>query len=110
MLLSNGGGHTGGKLARVMRAMLVSMVVRQQGRPTVKTQNRADLLALKALIEAGKVTPVIDRTYPLGETPQAIGHVSEGHARGTVIISMVRPMPAEAVAAADTPALVGSPA
>jgi NADPH:quinone reductase-like Zn-dependent oxidoreductase len=91
-LLSNGGGHAGGKLGRVIRAMLVSMVVRQQGRPTVKTQNRGDLLALKALIEAGKVTPVIDRTYPLGETPRAMGHVSEGHARGTVVISMGQPV------------------
>jgi NADPH:quinone reductase-like Zn-dependent oxidoreductase len=43
---------------------------------------------LKGLVEAGTVTPVIDRTYPLIETPQAIGHVAAGHARGTVVITV----------------------
>ena len=68
--------------------MLVSMFVRQQAGPTVKTQNHDDLVALKELVEAGKVTPVIDRTYPLTETPAAIGHVAAGHARGTVVITV----------------------
>jgi NADPH:quinone reductase-like Zn-dependent oxidoreductase len=86
-LLSNGGGHAGGKLGRVMRASLASMVVRQQGRQSVKSQNRADLLALKELVEAGKVTPVIGGTYPLGHTPEAIDHVASGHARGTLVIA-----------------------
>ena len=66
-LISNGGGHADGKLGRTVRAMLASMVVRQQASPTVKTQNHDDLVALKGLVEAGKVTPVIDRTYPLTE-------------------------------------------
>jgi NADPH:quinone reductase-like Zn-dependent oxidoreductase len=87
-LISNGGGHADGKLGRTIRAMLASMVVRQQASPTVKTQNRDDLVALKALIEAGKVRPVIDRTYPLIQTPAAIDHVAAGHARGTVVISV----------------------
>jgi len=87
-LLSNGGGHTGGKLSRVIRATVASMFVRQQGKPTVKTQNRADLVALKELVEAGKITPVIDATYPLRETPRAIGHVAAGHARGTAVIAV----------------------
>ena len=68
-LISNGGGHADGKLGRTVRAMLVSMFVRQQASPTVKTQNHDDLVALKDLVEAGKVTPVIDGTYPLAETP-----------------------------------------
>ena len=68
------------------------MFVRQQGKPSVKTQNRADLVALKALIEAGKVTPVIDVTYPLRETPKALGHVGAGHARGTVVIAVGQPV------------------
>ena len=84
-LISNGGGHADGKLGRTVRAMLASMVVRQQAGPTVKTQNHDDLVALKGLVEAGKVTPVIDRTYPLTEAPEAIGHVAAGHARGTVV-------------------------
>ena len=66
------------------------MFVRQQGKPSVKIQNRADLLVLKELVEAGKVTPVIDGTWPLREAPKAIGHVAAGHARGTVVIAIDR--------------------
>jgi NADPH:quinone reductase-like Zn-dependent oxidoreductase len=66
------------------------MFVRQQGKPTVKFQNRADLLVLKELVEAGKLTPVLDATYPLAETREAIGHVGAGHARGTVVVSVAR--------------------
>jgi NADPH:quinone reductase-like Zn-dependent oxidoreductase len=87
-LISNGGGHADGKLGRTVRAMVASMVVRQQASPSVKSTNHDDLVALKALIEAGRVTPVIDRTYPLTETPAAIAHVAEGHARGTVVITV----------------------
>jgi NADPH:quinone reductase-like Zn-dependent oxidoreductase len=87
-LLSNGGGHAAGKLGRVLRASLASMFVRQQGRPSVKTQNRADLVALKELVEAGKVMPVIGGTYPLAQTAEAIGHVATGHARGTLVIAV----------------------
>jgi NADPH:quinone reductase-like Zn-dependent oxidoreductase len=88
LLLSNGAGHAGGALSRVIRLALVSMFVRQQGKPSVKFQNRADLLVLKELVEAGKITPVIDGTYPLRETPKAIGRVAGGHARGTVVIAL----------------------
>jgi NADPH:quinone reductase-like Zn-dependent oxidoreductase len=87
-LISNGGGHADGKLGRTVRAMLASIVVRQQASPTVKTQNHDDLVALKGLVEAGKVTPVIDRTYPLTDAPMAIGHVAAGHARGTVVLTI----------------------
>jgi NADPH:quinone reductase-like Zn-dependent oxidoreductase len=87
-LISNGGGHADGKLGRTVRAMLTSMVVRQQAGPTVKTQNHDDLVALKGLVEAGKLTPVIDRTYSMSEAPMAIGHVAAGHARGTVVLTI----------------------
>jgi NADPH:quinone reductase-like Zn-dependent oxidoreductase len=87
-LISNGGGHSDGKLGRTVRTMLVSMFVRQQASPTVKTQNRDDLVALKGLVEAGKVTPVIGGTYPLRETPTAMGQVAAGHARGTLVIEV----------------------
>jgi NADPH:quinone reductase-like Zn-dependent oxidoreductase len=87
-LISNGGGHADGKLGRTVRAMLASVVVRQQASPTVKTQNHDDLVVLKGLVEAGKLTPVIDRTYPLTEAPMAIGHVAAGHARGTVVLTI----------------------
>jgi NADPH:quinone reductase-like Zn-dependent oxidoreductase len=87
-LISNGGGHNDGKLARTIRTMLVSIVVKQQAKPSVKTQNPGDLVALKALVEAGAVMPVIDRTFALRETPQAIAHVAGGHARGTAVLSI----------------------
>ena len=45
-----------------------------------------DLGYVKILLEAGEVTPIIDRTYPLSETSQAISYVEEGHARGKVVI------------------------
>jgi NADPH:quinone reductase-like Zn-dependent oxidoreductase len=90
VLISNGGGHEGGKLGRVIRAAIVSAVVRQQGKPSVKFQNHDDLIALKDLVEGGKVIPVIDGTYPMREAPAAIGHVAGGHARGTVVIAMAQ--------------------
>ena len=101
-LISNGGGHADGKLGRTIRAMLASLVVRQQSAPTVKTQNHTDLVALKTLVEAGSIRPVIDRTYPLAETPQAIAHVAGGHARGTVVVTVARP--SAAVISPETPA------
>jgi NADPH:quinone reductase-like Zn-dependent oxidoreductase len=51
-------------------------------------ERREDLLELKELIEAGKVTPVIDRTYPLREVPEAIRYLEQGHARGKVVITV----------------------
>jgi NADPH:quinone reductase-like Zn-dependent oxidoreductase len=45
-------------------------------------------MVLKDLLETGKITPVIDRTYPLSETSQAILYLEEGHARGKVIITV----------------------
>jgi NADPH:quinone reductase-like Zn-dependent oxidoreductase len=87
-LISNGGGHTDGKLSRTVRTMIASIFVRQQASPTVKTQNHEDLVALKRLVEAGNVTPVIDGAYPLTGTAEAIGHVAAGHARGTVVITV----------------------
>jgi NADPH:quinone reductase-like Zn-dependent oxidoreductase len=87
-LLSNGGGHADGALGRVIRLAIVSTFVRQQGKPSLKVQNRADLQVLKTLVEAGKVLPVIDAAYPLRETPRAIGHVATGHARGTVVLAI----------------------
>lgn len=108
-LISNGGGHAGGKLARVIRSMVASMVVRQQARPSVKSTTRADLLVLKDLVEAGKVTPVIDGTYPLRETATAIGHVASGHARGTVVLTMDPPSSSSpATEMVETPAPVAA--
>lgn len=90
-LLPNGGGHSGGSLGRLIQASVTSMFVRQQGRPSIKFQNTNDLLALKGLIEAGKVRPIIDGIYPFANTSEAIAHVASGHARGTVVIKVASP-------------------
>ena len=80
------GGRWLGTMGSVIKTAAVSRFNRQQLGPTIKFPNREDLVALKGLIEAGKVTPVIDGTYPLSGTAQAIGHVGDGHAQGTVVI------------------------
>lgn len=82
------GGQWFGTTGTMLKTAAASMFGKQQLAPAIKFQNRADLLVLKRLIEAGKITPIIDRTYPLSQTGEAIGHVGEGHARGTVVISM----------------------
>jgi NADPH:quinone reductase-like Zn-dependent oxidoreductase len=87
-LLPNGGGHSGGGLGRVIKAHVAATFVRQQGRPSIKFQNADDLGVLKSLVEAGDITPVIDSTYPLSETPDAIERVAAGHARGTIVIAV----------------------
>ncbi len=89
-LLSNGapvGGWTR-PIGHFARASVVSMFVRQQGRPFDASPSKEDLAAVLELIEAGQVSPVIDATYTLSEGAAAIGHVVEGHARGTTVISM----------------------
>jgi NADPH:quinone reductase-like Zn-dependent oxidoreductase len=66
----------------------VSPFVSQRLRPVLGAANTLDLEFLKELIEAGKVRPVIDRTFPLSEAPSAIRYLNEGHARGKVVISV----------------------
>ena len=60
----------------------------QQGRLFVATPKKENLVVLKELIEAGTVTPVIDRTYPLKDFPEAFRYLDEGHARGKVVITV----------------------
>jgi NADPH:quinone reductase-like Zn-dependent oxidoreductase len=91
-LLSNGGPVGGwiGGVDRLAVATVQSLFVRQQLPPFGSSNNKADLIALKELVEAGKVTPVIDRTYPLAEAAAAIQHVREGHAQGKTVIAVNR--------------------
>jgi len=72
---------------RQIRALVLSPFVGQKLGTFISSPNHQDLIVLKELIEAGKVTPAIDRTYPLSESPQAIRYVAEGHARGKVVIT-----------------------
>jgi len=83
-----GGGRWFGGIDRQLRASMLSPFVSQKLGTFVAKANGEDLLVLKELIEAGKVTPVIDKAYPLSEVPEAIRHLQEGHARGKVVITM----------------------
>ena len=72
----------------VIKASVLSLFVHQQERPFVSTPNQDDLMTLKELVESGRVTPVIDRTYPLRETAEAFRYLDQGHAGGKVVIVM----------------------
>ncbi len=83
-----GGGRWFGGIDRQLRASMLSPFLSQKLGTFVAKANGEDLVVLKDLIEAGKVTPVIDKTYPLSEVPEAIRHLEEGHARGKVVITL----------------------
>jgi NADPH:quinone reductase-like Zn-dependent oxidoreductase len=83
-----GGGRWFGGIGRLLRASLPSPFGRQKLRSLLSIERREDLEVLKELIEAGRVMPVIDRTYPLREAPEAIRHLEEGRARGKVVIAV----------------------
>ena len=86
------GGETGGRwlggFDRSLRAVLLSPLVGQRLAMLASSENAADLAELAELIESGQVSPAVDRTYPLSETPAAIGYVKAGRARGKVVITM----------------------
>ncbi len=80
--------HVGGRMARVLALPIVSPFVSQNLVQLIAKRNSADLEILSGLIEAGKVTPVIDRTYKLSEVPDAIRYLETGHARGKIVITI----------------------
>ncbi len=86
------GGEEGGKWAggidRQLRALSLSLFVRQRLTMFISKENHADLEVLSQFIEAGHVTPVVDKAYPLAEAPDAMRHLEAGHARGKVVITM----------------------
>lgn len=83
-----GGGRWFGGTDRQLRALMLSPFVRQNLRTFVSMPKTEGLEKLKELIEAGRITPVIDRTYPLSEAPEAIRHWEEGHTRGKIVITV----------------------
>jgi len=87
LLLSSGAGRFAG-IDRIISARVLSLFAGQRLTTFLAKENRADLLVLKELIEAGKVTPVIDRTYGLSETPAAIRYLEAGHTRGKVVLTI----------------------
>jgi NADPH:quinone reductase-like Zn-dependent oxidoreductase len=83
-----GGRWTGGFFRQILRAPLLSLVVGRRLRPVVSTEPLEDLQALRELLEAGSVTPVVDRTFPLIEAPDAIRYLEQGHAAGKIVVTV----------------------
>jgi NADPH:quinone reductase-like Zn-dependent oxidoreductase len=73
---------------RLVKAVVLSPFVSQKLGAFLAKPSKDDLHFLKELIEAGKLTPVIDRTYSLSVVPEAIRYLEEGHARGKVVITV----------------------
>ncbi len=82
-----GGDRWTGGIHRQLRAVLLSLVVRQRLSTFIANENRADLDALRALIETGAVTPVIDRVVALDQVPQAMADLAGGHVRGKIVVA-----------------------
>jgi NADPH:quinone reductase-like Zn-dependent oxidoreductase len=90
-LVLNGGGspgHVFGPVGTLLRAVVANAFVPQRLRPLPSRQKREELLAVTALIEDGKLIPIVDRTYPLADTADGLRHVEQGHARGKVVVTV----------------------
>ena len=81
-------GNWIGPVGRLIKALVLSPFVRQRLTSFVVKPNTEDLQFLSGLVEAGKLTPVIDRTYSLSEIPEALGYLEAGRARGKVVITV----------------------
>jgi NADPH:quinone reductase-like Zn-dependent oxidoreductase len=81
------GGRLTGGIGRQLRARALSLFVRQRLTSVMCKERSADLERLTELIEAGKLTPSVDRTYPLDQVPQAMRHLAAGKARGKIAIT-----------------------
>jgi NADPH:quinone reductase-like Zn-dependent oxidoreductase len=90
LLLSSGdsNGRWIGPMSRILKAMVLSPFVSQRLTSFEAKRSGEDLQVLKELIEAGTITPVIDRMYSLGDVPEAIRYLEEGHARGKVVVTV----------------------
>lgn len=91
VLIGGGGPNDGrwiGPFGRVIAMFLLDPFVSQELGMMIAEVTKDDLLLLKGLMEAGKVTPVVDRTYSLSEVPEAIRYLETGRARGKVIITL----------------------
>jgi NADPH:quinone reductase-like Zn-dependent oxidoreductase len=85
------GGETDGRwlggIDRQLRALLLSPFVGQKLGTFVASENAEDLMALRELIESGRLLPVIDRSYPLNEVAAAVRYMLDGHARGKIVVT-----------------------
>lgn len=86
---------TGGAMNQIFQAMLLGPFLSLNGKQTFgnlyAVPNRNDLIYINELVEAGTVTPVIERCYPLNELPEALKYLEAGHARGKIIITISTP-------------------
>ncbi len=87
------GGSKAHVFQALLQALLLGPVISRTGRQKmgfmgIAKMNQKDLVCMKELLEAGKVVPVIERRYPLGETAEALQYLEEGHAKGKVVITM----------------------
>jgi NADPH:quinone reductase-like Zn-dependent oxidoreductase len=85
------GGPWLGGLDRQLRATFLSLFVGQRLGTFIAKENYEAMLVLKGLIEAGKVTPAVDRAFPLSQVPAAIDYLRGGKARGKVVIAVREP-------------------
>lgn len=83
-----GGRLTGGFLERNLAAAVMSLIGRRKMKGFVSKENAEDLQTLAGLVGSGDVTPVVDRTFPLAEAPEAIRYMVDGNVRGKVVITM----------------------
>jgi NADPH:quinone reductase-like Zn-dependent oxidoreductase len=85
---------TGGKPAQMFQALLLGRLMSEKNGRKMKVlsakSNQKDLLTVRELLEAGKVTPVIDKRYPLHEAVEAMRYLGTGHARGKIVITVAR--------------------
>jgi NADPH:quinone reductase-like Zn-dependent oxidoreductase len=82
------GDRVTGGMGRQLRAALLSIVIRQRMRSFVAVTRRADLETIRELVGSGAVRPVVDRTYPLADVPQAIRDLEEGLIRGKAVVTV----------------------
>ena len=90
VLIGGGGlGEQGliGPLVNPLKALMLSPFVSQKFLPMLAQLNKKDLAVLSELMEAGKLKPVIDRTYKFREFPAAVRYLEQGHARGKVVVT-----------------------
>lgn len=85
---SGEGGRLAGSLRRIVAARMLSPFLPVRLRPFLSTYELGDLVALKKLIEAGEIEPVVGRTYPLIEAPEALDFVGKRHSRGKTVVTV----------------------
>ena len=90
-LVLNGGGSPGhlfGPITGLLKAVVVNPFVSQRLRPLPSKPTREELVTVTELIEDGKLTAIVDRTYPLADTAEGLRYVEQGHARGKVVVAV----------------------